>query len=52
MEEIYNLRDDPDQVRNLADEPAMSRQLVAVREALDRHLLAINDNGFIPEGCR
>jgi arylsulfatase A-like enzyme len=50
FEELYDLYRDPDQVRNLAADPAMARQLDAMRGELDRHLLAINDNGFIPEG--
>ncbi len=50
FEELYDLYRDPDQVRNLAAEPAMARQLDAMRRELDSHLLAINDNGFIPEG--
>ena len=49
FEELYDLRDDPDQVTNLAGDPRYSQRLAAAREALDRHLLAINDNGFIPE---
>ena len=50
FEELYDLRSDPDQVKNLAGEPAHAERLSAMRTALDRHLLAINDNGFIPEG--
>ena len=35
FEELYDLHRDPDQVRNLAAEPAMARQLEAMRRELD-----------------
>ncbi|WP_120075431.1 sulfatase-like hydrolase/transferase [Aurantiacibacter odishensis] len=49
-EELYDLASDPDQVINLADEASYARQLETLSKALDAHMLAINDNGFIPEG--
>ncbi|MFN8036138.1 MAG: sulfatase-like hydrolase/transferase [Acidimicrobiia bacterium] len=50
-EELYDLRRDPDEVRNLIGRtsggvPAVRDRL---RRALDEHMLATNDNGFIPE---
>ncbi len=50
FEELYDLSSDRDQVRNLAADPAAKGQLAVLRTALDRHMLAIVDNGFIPEG--
>lgn len=49
-EELYDLETDPDEVHNLVDVPEHRDRLDALREALDEHMLAINDNGFIPEG--
>jgi hypothetical protein len=49
-EELYDLREDPDQLRNLAGRPASRERLRRLRDALDAHILAVNDNGFIPEG--
>lgn len=50
FEELYDLAADRDQVRNLADDPAARGPLGRLRTALDRHMLAVVDNGFIPEG--
>ncbi len=50
-EELYDLHADPDEVNNLiavADVAPIVRRLSG---ALDRHMLAINDNGFLPEGA-
>lgn len=49
FEELYDLTADKDQVTNLADDPKAARVLKEMRAALDRHMLSINDNGFIPE---
>lgn len=49
-EEFYDLKSDPDQIVNLIDASAHRRRIAAMRSALDVHMLAINDNGFIPEG--
>lgn len=48
-EELFDLAADPDQVHNLANDPAQSERLAALSQALDRHMLAIHDNGFLPE---
>ena len=50
FEELYDLRSDPDEVNNLAGAPAHADRLRAMRKALDDHMVAVNDNGFIPEG--
>lgn len=50
FEELYDLRADPDEIRDLAATPAAAAQLAAMRRVLDDHLVRINDNGFLPEG--
>lgn len=50
VEEFYDLGTDPDEVRNLAGDPEHGARIAAMSRALDTHMLAINDNGFIPEG--
>jgi arylsulfatase A-like enzyme len=49
-EELYDLNADPDQIDNRIDDPAMRTRANELRRALDRHMIAINDNGLIPEG--
>ncbi|MNF31979.1 Sulfatase [compost metagenome] len=49
-EELYDLANDRDEVINLAESPQHRDKLEELRAALDRHMLEINDNGFIPEG--
>ena len=49
-EELYDLNADPDQVVNLIDSPAATAAAARLRAALDEQMLAINDNGFVPEG--
>ncbi|MFZ6045423.1 sulfatase-like hydrolase/transferase [Pseudomonas sp. CR3202] len=51
FEELYDLALDRDEVSNLAGSPQHRDKLEELRAALDRHLLEINDNGFIPEGA-
>jgi arylsulfatase A-like enzyme len=49
-EELYDLEEDPYEVTNLIDAPEHRIRVDDMRRALDRHLLEVNDNGFIPEG--
>lgn len=49
-EELYDLHADPDQIQNLIDAPDHRERISAMRAALDAHMLAVTDNGFIPEG--
>jgi len=49
-EELYDMDSDPDNVTNLAGDPAHHETLEKMRNALKRHTLEVNDNGFLPEG--
>jgi len=49
-EEFYDLSADPDQIDNRIADPAHGARIIAMRRALDDHMLRINDNGFMPEG--
>src|ERR1019366_7880219 len=49
-EELYDLVADPDNVRNLVNDPAHHDVLEQMRAEMKRRVLAIKDNGFIPEG--
>jgi uncharacterized sulfatase len=48
-EELYDLLNDPDEVRNLAASPEHQGILARLREAQREHALAIRDVGFLPE---
>jgi arylsulfatase A-like enzyme len=50
FEQFFDLQADRDQITNLIDAPAHATRIGEMRQALDAHMLAINDNGFIPEG--
>lgn len=50
-EQLYDITSDPDELVNLATEPAHADVLLELRSALDTHMLAVNDNGFIPESA-
>jgi arylsulfatase A-like enzyme len=49
FEEFYDLQNDRDQTHNLIGQSHIE-QIGAMRQALDQHMLDVNDNGFIPEG--
>jgi arylsulfatase A-like enzyme len=49
-EEFYDLERDPHQLVNLAGDASSAPGMARFRRALDRHMLRIRDNGFIPEG--
>lgn len=51
-EELYDTQEDADETVNLAKRPEQAGRMTEMRQALDRHMLAINDNGFIPEDSR
>ncbi|WP_306322061.1 MULTISPECIES: sulfatase [unclassified Streptomyces] len=48
--ELYDTVADPDQVHNLAGDPAYAEVERRLERALRAHLLAIHDNGFLAEG--
>jgi arylsulfatase A-like enzyme len=49
-EELYDSFADPDNIHNLAADPAHRGTLERMRGALEKHVIANNDNGFLPEG--
>ncbi|WP_155054449.1 sulfatase-like hydrolase/transferase [Streptomyces blattellae] len=49
-EEFYDTVTDPDEVHNLIGAPEHAERIEHLSSLLDRHMLDINDNGFIPEG--
>ncbi|GLY66592.1 sulfatase-like hydrolase/transferase [Amycolatopsis taiwanensis] len=48
--ELYDTVADPDQVRNLAGNPDYADVEERLSRALRAHMLAVHDNGFLPEG--
>ncbi|MFE2955060.1 hypothetical protein [Nocardia tengchongensis] len=48
-EELYDTSADPYEIHNLATGPAFGTDLRRLSAALDEHMLAIVDDGFIPE---
>jgi len=50
MEELYDLLNDPYEVKNLVGSPEHRPVLDRMRAALRGHMLEVRDNGFIPEG--
>ncbi|MBX3738504.1 MAG: sulfatase [Candidatus Didemnitutus sp.] len=48
-EALYDCASDPDNVRNLAADPAQTERVQRMRAALRAHQLAIRDTGFMPE---
>jgi len=48
-EELYDLRDDPDEVHNLAASPAHQDVKARLAGALREHILAVRDVTFLPE---
>jgi arylsulfatase A-like enzyme len=49
-EELYDLENDPDEVRNLAGAPEHRDRIARFREAHVRHVFKTRDLGFLPEG--
>jgi hypothetical protein len=49
-EELYDMNEDPDNVRNLAGVQEHGAVLTRMRAALRAHTLEVIDNGFAPEG--
>jgi hypothetical protein len=49
VEELYDLKTDPDEVHNLALNPAYEAKLIELRTALSKWQADIDDQGFKPE---
>jgi N-sulfoglucosamine sulfohydrolase len=49
VEELYDLAADPDEVRNLADDPAQRGRLLAMRKLVDDWLANTGDQGAVME---
>lgn len=49
LEELYDLRDDPDELRNLSADPAQAATLVRLREEHFNWVRRTRDTGLIPE---
>ena len=49
VEELYDARNDPWQVRNLATDPAYASELTRLRAALEAQMRAAGDLGLLPE---
>jgi arylsulfatase A-like enzyme len=49
FEELYDTREDPYEIKNLAGLPAFSDKLEEMRQELDRQILEARDAGFLPE---
>lgn len=49
-EELFDIENDPYQVKNLAADPAQATTLERFRQAAQQWMLDIKDVGFIPEG--
>ncbi|MDO7835760.1 sulfatase-like hydrolase/transferase [Sphingobium sp. HBC34] len=49
FEELYDLSADPHEIHDLARDPAYAATLSKFSRLLDKHMIAINDNGFLPE---
>jgi hypothetical protein len=52
VEELYDTQSDPDNVRNIAGEPAHHATLLAMRLKLREWRIAVCDTGLLPEGER
>lgn len=50
MEELYDLQNDPDEVRNLTRSAAHKKVLERMRKAQQEHALKVRDVGLLPEG--
>ena len=51
-EELYDTQADPDNIRDLTQDPAHGATLVALRAKLREWRLAVRDTGLLPEGER
>jgi len=50
VEELFDCESDPDNVKNLANDPAHAQRLARMREGLKKQQTQHHDCGFLPEG--
>ena len=50
VEELYHIKSDPHNIKNLANNPEYESVLKRMRKACEKWILEINDKNFIPEG--
>jgi arylsulfatase A-like enzyme len=50
VEQLFDCESDPDNVKNLAADPAQAQRLARMREALKQEQAKLHDCGFLPEG--
>ena len=50
VEQLFDCEADPDNVNNLADDPAYAKRLARMRNLLKERQTALHDCGFLPEG--
>ena len=50
VEELFDCESDPDNVKNLADDPVHADLLVRMRDVLNKQQTMYHDCGFLPEG--
>ncbi len=50
VEQLFDCESDPDNVKNLADDPAQAQRLARMREGLKQQQTTLHDCGFLPEG--
>ncbi len=48
-EELYDLENDPHEIKNLVGEPVTREKLEELRRVLREHIFATRDTGFLPE---
>jgi N-sulfoglucosamine sulfohydrolase len=50
VEELFDCESDPDNVKNMAAEPAQAQRLARMRDGLKQQQTTLHDCGFLPEG--
>jgi hypothetical protein len=50
VEQLFDCESDPDNVKNLADDPTQAQRLARMRDALKQQQTTLHDCGFLPEG--
>ena len=50
VEQLFDCESDPDNVKNLANDPAHAKRMARMREGLKQQQTTLHDCGFLPEG--